>query len=297
MAASTPAVTAPRLVGNQSFGVIESDDQWKLSIRYEGGDAESHSIDLSQLGQSLQGMARVLAVSAHFAQTGNYNKQYDTLSVKVVAQPVEEHHCYEVSAAVMKVITNGDVLWSGIGTALFMAVVGYVFNRRKEEELKHLSEALQKSLGQQGETQARLLATIEKLADALQPAARQALAPVGQSVSSINIRPEGNTEASVTLDAATKALSAASKYNAITEMRIFSGVISELDMISGACKVALDSDPETRVASIITDPIVTRPRNRYAEAMSNLLPVKISAKAEVNQDDEIVKLYISDITE
>ena len=281
----------------QDFEVIESDDQWELSIRYEGGDAESHAIDLSQLGQSLQGMARVLAVSAHFAQTGKYNKQYDTLSVKVVARPVEEHHCYEVSAAVMKVITNGDVLWSGIGTALFMAVVGYVFNRRKEEELKHLSAALQQSLGQQGETQARLLATIEKLADALQPAARQALSPVGQSVSSINIRPAGSAEATVTLDATTKALSTASKDNAITETRIFSGVISELDMINGACKVALDSDPESRVASIITDPIVTRPGNRYAEAMSHLRPVKFTAKAEIDQDGGIVKLYISDISE
>lgn len=282
---------------DQNFVLVESDDRWELSIRYEGGDAENHAIDLSQLGQSLQGMARVLAVSAHFAQTGKYNKQFDTLSVKVVAKPVEDHHCYEVSAAVMKVVTNGDVLWSGIGTALFMAVVGYVFNRRKEEELKHLSAALQQSLGQQGETQARLLATIEKLADALQPAVRQALTPVGQSVGSINIRPAGEAEASVKLDAATKALSAASKDNLITEARSFSGVISELDMLSGACKVALESDPESRVVSIITDPLVTRPRNSYAIAMSDLRPVKLTAKAEVDQDGGIVKLYISDIAE
>lgn len=284
-------------MGTQNLSVIESDDRWELSIRYEGGDAEVHSIDLSQLGQSLQGMARVLAVSAHFAQTGKYNKQYDTLSVKVVARPVEDHHCYEVSAAVMKVVANADVLWSGIGTALFMAVVGYVFNRRKEEELKHLSAALQQSLGQQGEAQTRLLTTIEKLADALQPSVRQALAPVGQSVGSINIRPAGNTAASVILDAETKALSTASKENAITETRLFSGIISELDMINGACKVALESDPENRVVSIITDPLVTRPRNPYAIAMSDLRPMKLTAKAEVDQDGCIVKLYISDIAE
>lgn len=284
-------------MAERMFDAVESDDLWELSIRYEGGDAESHAIDLSQLGQSLQGMARVLAVSAHFAQTGKYNKQYDTLSVKVVARPVEDHHCYEVSASIMKVATNGDVLWSGIGTALFMAVVGYVFNRRKEEELKHLSAALQQSLGQQAATQERLLTTIEKLADALQPAARQALTPVGQSVGSINIRSAGSTGPSVTLDAETKALSAVSKDNSITETRLFSGVISELDMLSGACKVALDSDPELRVTSVITDPLVTRPRNSYATAMSELRHVKLTAKAEVDQDGGIVKLYISDIAE
>lgn len=282
---------------NSNIDVVETDDGWKLSIRYEGGDADHHAIDLSQLGQSLQGMARVLAVSAHFAQTGKYNKQYDALSVKVVAEPVDEHHCYEISATVMKVIGNTDVLWSGIGTALFMAVVGYVFNRRKEEELKHLSAALKQSLGQQGDAQTRMLTTIEKLADALQPAVRQALAPVGQSVTSINIRPAGGSAASVTLDAETKALSTVSKENSITETRVFSGVISELDMLSGACKVALESDPESRIASAITDPLVTRPRNAYAVAMSGLHPVKLTAKAEVDQDGCIVKLYISDIAD
>ncbi len=279
------------------FAIVESDDKWELSIRYEGGDADSRVIDLSQLGQSLQGMARVLAVSAHFSQTGKYNKQYDTLSVKVVAKPVEEHHCYEVTAAIMKVAGNADVLWSGIGTALFMAIFGYVFNRRKEQELKYLSAALTQALGQQGEAQTRLLTTIEKLADALQPAVRQALAPVGQSVSSINIRPAGADAASVTLDAQTKALSTVSKENSITDTRLFSGVISELDMISGACKVALESEPESRIVSLITDPLVTRPRNPYALAMSGLHAVKLTAKAEVDQDGIIVKLYISDIAQ
>lgn len=47
---------------------------WQLSIRYEGGNADVHEIDLSQLGLSLQGFARVLAVSAHYVQTGKYNK-------------------------------------------------------------------------------------------------------------------------------------------------------------------------------------------------------------------------------
>jgi len=74
-----------------------------LSIRYEGHDADGHQIDLSQLGASLQGLARILAVSAHFVQTGKYNKQYSALSVQVVAAPVQEHHCYEVLAVVKDV--------------------------------------------------------------------------------------------------------------------------------------------------------------------------------------------------
>lgn len=270
------------------------ESEWSLSIRYEGGDADDHSIDLNQLGQSLQGLARVLAVSAHFATTGKYNKQFDTLSVKVVAKPVDEHHCYEVSATLVKVFTSSE-LWSGLGTALFMAVVGYVFNRRKEEELKHLSAALQQSIGQQGETQARLLATIEKLADALQPSVRQALAPVGQSVASINLRPASNETPPVVLDGETKALAMAAKENSFTDAMVLAGVITELDMISGNCKVTLESDPDTRFSAVVTDPTVTRPGNRYATAMTNITTVKLTLKAEVDPEGGFVKLYISDI--
>ena len=91
-------------------------EPWTFSIRFEGGDANAHQIDLNQLGASLQGFARVLAVSAHFAQTGKYNKQFDALSVKVVADPVQEHHCYEISATIVQQIISSEVLWSGLGS-------------------------------------------------------------------------------------------------------------------------------------------------------------------------------------
>jgi len=275
-------------------GVTESDNAWTLSIRYEGGDAADHAIDLNQLGQSLQGLARVLAVSAHFAQTGKYNKQLNALSVRVLACPVSEHHCYEVSAFVRKALSSAE-LWSGLGTGLFMAVVNHVFNRTKEQELKHLSAALEKSLGQQGEAQTRMLATIERLADALLPAVRQTLAPIGQSVASINIRSAGKNEASVHLDAQTKALAAVPKDNQITAPMALVVVISELDMLNGSCKVTMEDDPDSRISAVIVDPVVTRPGNAYADAMTYLKFVTVTAKAEIDQDGCIVKLFISDV--
>lgn len=105
-------------------------NQYSVSIRYDGRDANEHEIDLHQLGLSLQGMARVLAVTAHFVETGRYNKQFDTLSVKVVAQPVDEHRCYEVTATIYKLATSREI-WSGLGTAAFMSILGYIFHRKK----------------------------------------------------------------------------------------------------------------------------------------------------------------------
>lgn len=218
---------------SDAIALHESEDgNLSLSIRYEGGDADMHAIDLHQLGQSLQGMARILAVSAHFTETGKYNKQFDTLSVKVVAEPVKDHHCYEVTATIVKVATSG-VLWSGLGTALLMGVLGYVFNRRKAEEMKHLSDALKQSIGQQAEVQERMLLTIEKLADSLQPSVRQALTPIGQSVESINLRRRDATGERVVLDRETKELAQVGKDHTITGPHQMSGIISELDMVSG----------------------------------------------------------------
>ncbi len=270
-------------------------EPWTFSIRFEGGDANAHQIDLNQLGASLQGFARVLAVSAHFAQTGKYNKQFDALSVKVVADPVQEHHCYEISATIVQQIISSEVLWSGLGTGVFMGVIGYVFNRRKGEEMKHLSEALKQSLGIQAEAQTKMLATIEKLADALQPSVKQALTPIGQSVESINIRPQSGRAEPVVLDRTTKELANASKENTITQSREFIGVISELDMLTGACKVALGKESDSRIPSVITDPVGQRPGNPYATAMLHLTPISFIAKAEEDIEGAIVKLYISDI--
>lgn len=278
----------------EAVEVMESDDgNLSLSIRYEGGDAEGHTIDLHQLGQSLQGMARILAVSAHFVETGRYNKQFDTLSVKVVAEPVEEHNCYEVTATIMKIATSGE-LWSGLGTAILMGILGYVFNRRKAEEMKHLSDALKQSIAQQGEVQERLLLTIEKLADSLQPSVRQALTPIGQSVESINILRKSAPSNRLVMDRETKELSQIEKNHTITGSHKMSGIISELDMVSGSCKVTLESDPETRVAAKIVDPVVSLPNNPYAQALSQIATITFTAKAEIDSDGNVVALYISD---
>lgn len=276
--------------------VSEDDDAvWSLSIRYEGRDADHHQIDLNQLGISLQGFARVLAVSAHFAQTGKYNKQFGALSVQVVAAPVQEHHCYEILAFIKDVAVSRE-LWSGFAGAVFSAVVAVVMSRGRREEMKLLNDALQKSLAQNKAMQDRMMETIDKLVTALQPSAKQAHAPVGASVESISLRGPHDRVPSVVLDRATKALVSSAPDTTIDETKTYTGVISELDMISGTCRIALDdAAPEDRIPAIITDPSVQRPNNPYVSAMAALSPIQFSAKAELDADGTIVKLHVSDV--
>lgn len=267
----------------------------EYAIRYEGADAAEHQIDLHQLGISLQGFARVLAVCAHIANTGTYNKQFNALSVKVYASPVQEHHCYEVMATIKEIAASKE-MWSGFGGVVLTLLVQYVFSRRSNEEMKHLSAALQQSLGQQAQVTDRLLATVEKMADALRPAARQALAPVGTSVNSIGIYRAGEAVPAVVVDQTTKDYLATAGASKIEATREYVGIISEMDMATGTCRVTLDGDDQaTRLAAVITDPVGRTAGNPYAMAMALQQPLAFMAKAEVDAEGDLVRLHIIDI--
>ncbi len=265
------------------------------SIRYIGGDAQRHALELNQLGMSLQGFARILAVCGHLARTGRYNKQYDSLSVRVYAVPVQEHRCYEVLAQIQDVALSKEA-WSGFGGVALTLLAQHVFGKRGQEEMKHLSDALKQSMGQNAAMVDRLLGTVERMADALQPAAKQALAPIGSSCDAIGIYSKGASSPEVVLDQRTKEALMGSISSSIETTREYGGVISEMDMETGNCRVTLESDPSgARINATITDPVGKTPNNPYAMGMAQLKPLRFLAKAEIDAEGSIVRLYISDI--
>lgn len=265
------------------------------AIRYIGGDADRHALELHQLGVSLQGFARVLAVCGHLAQTGRYNKQYDSLSVRVYAVPVDEHHCYEVLAQIKDIALSKEV-WSGIGGVTLTLLAQYVFGKRSQEEMKHLSDALKQSMGHNAAVVDRLLGTVERMADALQPAAKQALVPIGSSCESIGIYRKGAASPEVVLDQSTKEALMGRTATDIENTREYVGVISEIDLETGNCRITLEGDPSAaRVNATITDPVGKTPNNPYALALAQIKPLRFFAKAEIDAEGAIVRLYISDI--
>jgi hypothetical protein len=262
-----------------------------ISIRYEGGDAEAHEIDLNQLGISLQGFARIIAVCANFIETGRYNKQFDSLAVKVVATETPEHHCYEVVAVVQRIMTSAN-LWSGAGGAVLAAVIAYVLSRRTGEEMKMLKDALDRSLANSAEQTGRLISTIEKMADGLRPAARQATAPIDRTCADIGLY-TGSTKVT-NLDRASKEYFSNPVATEFSPTKTYTGIISELDTRTGSCKVSIE-DAELRIASEITDPVRSLPNNPYALALASQQQISFRAKAEIDENGEIIRLFISDL--
>lgn len=267
-----------------------------ILIRYDGLDADRHEIDLGDLGDSLKGLSRIIAVSGNLAATDKFVQHKDAFAVRVVASPPEAH-CFEIMAWLRWGAENPYM--SATVSGLTVALIGYIFKKTsgQREEMKHLKDSLDKAItelgGRDRSTVERLLDTVDRMAEALRPAVKQAVAPIGQTASTLTVgdRAGGRT---VVIDQADRDAIMAEGDSEITNERTFSVEITGLSMENGSCKLALDDDPDARVSGQVTDPQVMRANNPYALAMAGKKRINVRAKALL-KDGEIERLYISDI--
>ena len=267
-----------------------------ISIRYDGLDAERHELDLHALGDSLKGIARILGVAGHFAQTGQYAKQMQALDVRVyVAEP--RANCFSIDAVVQ--FAKDQQILAGMGTtalALFGSVVAWIFARarRDKEEMKALKSSLDKAIselaGQNKEIIPRMLDTVERMAESLRPAARDAVAPVGKSCTDMRI---GNY---TKIDRLGAEVIRSTDADEITDERDWSIRITELDLETHSARIRFVEDgeqDERRYRATITDPALDVLNNRYIRAFSSGRHLIVRGKASL-RDGEVANLYISD---
>lgn len=266
-----------------------ADEIVAVHIRYDGLDAEDHELNLDALGESMQGISRLLAVIGNAAVTGRYVSQSQAMSVRVVAK--EPHaNCFSFQA-VLQFVQQQGMLQGAIG-AFITAAISYIIAKaaNRKEEVKHLAASLEKAIDAlaQGNTETResFTAMIPRLVEALRPAAKQAVEPVGRSCEVMRIG------ASMPID---KGIAAAIREDApdsIDQERIYTLLVTELDLETGSAKVRLVDEIDTRIKATITDPALKVTGNAYAAALVSALPVRVAAKAAL-RDGEITKLYIS----
>jgi hypothetical protein len=140
-----------------------------VQIRYDGLDAERHQIELHLLGESFQGLARVLAVTGHFVATGQYAKQFPALDVKVyVDEP--KANCFSIQAVID--FAKDQQLFAGFGVAAVSGIIGWLFHRASgsRAEMKAIKDSLDKAnahlAGQNNDlVVSKLFATLERMAD------------------------------------------------------------------------------------------------------------------------------------
>ena len=264
-------------------------------IRYDGNDADLHRMEISELAVSLKGLARIIAVAANFAATQKLVLHQDAMAIRVTVEPPKAH-CFEMIAMV-KWASENPLFAQAVGGFL-SALLTYIFLNaaHKKDEMKHLRGALDaaiKELGTRDQaTVDRLLATIDKMAEALRPAAKQAVTPIGQSATTLTIGPVGSASKTV-LDQSDRDAITTIEPNEITAEQTFTLEVSELDTDSGGAHVRLISDHDTRISAKITDPAFAVPDNAYALALASKEPLTVKAKAAM-AEGRISKLFISD---
>ena len=265
----------------------------KIEVRYDGNDASSHVIAAGELSESLAGFNRILATAAHFALTGEYVKKAPAQDVKVFVG-IPEAKCYNVWLEVWEASKQHQA-FQGFAGNLVVAVVTYIVAKaaNRNSEMKHLASALQTALAQNGQRDQavidRMLSTIDRMADALRPAVKQAASPVGESCSTVRI----GGESGMTVDAKDKAEIMSSSAVEITAERAFKAVITELDKENATGKARLDGDVDTRVPVTITDPAFRVNDNPYMTAFVNGTQITLVGKAELSEG-EIKRIYVSD---
>jgi hypothetical protein len=268
----------------------------ELPIRYDGKDAEQHRIELHLLGESLQGVARILGVTGHFVATGQYAKQLQALDVKVlVGEP--QANCVTLSAA-LEFARDHQLFAGGFGTVLGV-ILTWLFARASNnaEEMKAIKDSLDKAIdhlaGQNAQLVPRLLSTLEKLADSLSPALRASVAPVGKTCSTMRIG-DGPV-----IDEATAEAIRSTSADELTDERTWTIYITELDWETNSAKIRFVDDVESDLATerrykdVIKDPAIGIVGNVYLVAFASQATLSVRAKATL-RNGEVQTLYISD---
>lgn len=266
-----------------------------LIIRYDGLDAAHHVIEITALGESLKGFGRIISVAANFAATEKLVLHQDARSVRVVAKPPEAH-CFELSAVVQWV--NQNALATTVVGGLTVSLVAYIFKKLAGDkaEMKELRTALETAIKELGNRDQqvvdRLLDTVDKMADSLRPAAKQALTPIGKTVSSVSVRSSSSKGTVKVIGLLDKEAIEAAEPTEIDEERSYAVRFHEMNFDTVTCRVSLADDPDARISAVVTDPVATVSNNPYAIAFAAQAEIIVRAKAALSEG-KIVKLYIS----
>lgn len=267
-----------------------------IRIRYDGLDADRHQLELTSLGESLVGASKLLSVAGHFALTGKYVKKTPALSVRVLAQPPQAK-CYEI-IGILYTLTGALPLAPEAATKLVQHIVTYIlakFGGRKDlaERAMELAETAIREMGTTARAHAEVTkAAIDLLAQGQHHAARQLVAPVGLTCSTLRVgSPELET---LEVDKPIRDAICAPEPVDITDEMTYQVFISELDMQKRTCKVSLlqDNDPEVRYPGEITDPVILTANNPYSLAMAQKQWMSVRGKAQM-KNGQFDKLYIS----
>jgi hypothetical protein len=176
------------------------------------------------------------------------------------------------------------------------AIINYVVNRlggKKDVELAALDVA-SKAVAEAGQTSRHAIDAVVRIAENQRPAARQLVAPIGQTCTTLQIGQ--SYDGAVAIDIEMRNAIEAADPVVIGNAANFEILLSELDLENRSCKFRLRNvdNPESRTVGEITDPVLLQPNNPYSAALNSQRWLPVIAKPQLKEGD-LDKLFISDI--
>ncbi len=161
-----------------------------VSIIYDGLDAEQGAMDMVSLARSLDGYARILATASTFAVSFVYQKHFDAMPVRVTVE-TPEHGSFKLAAIVKWV---GESKLFDEPKELFKRVLEWLMARlsgKTKEQTESMERIVMALIEQSGRDKNEMFALMNKMVDGLQNAAKNAVAPVGETCSTARVTVNG----------------------------------------------------------------------------------------------------------
>lgn len=226
-----------------------------IILKYEGLEADQNIIDLAQLGQSLQGAARLLASAGTIVETGQFVKKSPAMAVRVVTGP-SQPGSYEIYAFIISMTPIVMPMFPAIQdfakTSATKAVTGIVnfaiarLGGRKSEAEMSIDLAA-KALTEMGQTTRDAIGAIERVALSHRPAIKLFVSPVGVSCATAQVGESAN--GAILVDRPTRDAIEGPEPVEIGETGRYDILLSELDLKNKSCKFSL-RDGKTRIIEL-----------------------------------------------
>lgn len=279
-----------------------------FSLRYDGGMAADHRIDMRDLGTSLIGVERIISDALIVTLEGRLPRRRERRDFIIVVE-TPKAHCFDISGAldtipgllpfiqdILKDYTKDFV------TTLFSYVLCLLGGRPREasvafDKLMELTQKMHEGhLSERAADREYALATQEnmiRLAETLKPAARQAVAPIGRSCNELRLPQSPGVPATV-IDVA---MADAIRAKEPVEVGDMTRMIVHIDTVSisrRAMRVQIPGDTsDAFVEATIRDPAFDENPNHniYTASLGGLLAVDVKPTYR-KETGELIKLHV-----
>ena len=283
-------------------------------LRYDGGEAVRHKMDMRLLGRSLIGVDQAIHRGLWAAMHPDIPRGKKKIDVRVQVE-APRAACVEVAGAlsgVMGVLPFAYDVATGLGTDyiknLLSAVVLYHGGRKADAQvnmermLDIIAEGQKLQYADRESERATMERVHAKTADALLEAvqsmhqqAREIVAPVGPSTETLKIGDRTLTEATVIDVAIAEAVRAGGGLE-VGDMEVFAVKLDGITRHNRNARVEVPAEPGNYLAAEIRDPAFDEFPNVYTDAFGREAIIRVHARPTF-RDGSLCKLHILNFIE